>query len=152
AKTRLNRRSKIMAATKNEEQAKKAERDTEKAREAGGIRTGPSGDDSSDEAQARNQKAAGGYDQTKGPDGKDTHKAKVVDVTDDEIRKAVDAAVAGFRNKAEKSQVVGILRTAADLLNRSESWVRPAHTLDYDPNDLDDPRANPSGARPAPRG
>jgi hypothetical protein len=104
-----------------------------------------------EEDAAYNRKQTGGYDQTKGPDGRGGHKTQAVDVTDDEIRNALDGVITGFKGRADKAQVVGVLRTAAELLNRDESWVRSRETLDYDPDDLDDPRANPMGLRPAPQ-
>jgi hypothetical protein len=100
-------------------------------------------------AAAANRKATGGYDQTKGPDGKDKHKTKVIDMPDDEVRETLQKAVDSLKGKADKVQVVNMLRTVADLLNRNTWPVDPA-TLDYDPDDLDDPRANPQGLRPAP--
>jgi hypothetical protein len=102
-----------------------------------------------EEAQAANRKATGGYDQTKGPDGKDRHKTKVIDTPDDDIRDSIQKIVDGWQGKADRMQVVGVLRTVAEMLNRNTWPVDPA-TLDYDPDDLDDPRANPQGVRPAP--
>jgi hypothetical protein len=100
-------------------------------------------------AAAANRKATGGYDQTKGPEGKDKHRTKVIDMPDDEVRTTLQDAVDSLKGKADKMQVVNMLRTVADLLNRNTWPVDPA-TLDYDPDDLDDPRANPQGLRPAP--
>jgi hypothetical protein len=100
-------------------------------------------------AAAANRKATGGYDQTKGPEGKDQHKTKVIDMPDDDVRNTLQEAIDSLKGKADKTQVVNMLRTVADLLNRNTWPVDPA-TLDYDPDDLDDPRANPQGLRPAP--
>jgi hypothetical protein len=98
-----------------------------------------------------NRKQTGGYDATKGPDGTSkTKAAKPYETTDDEIREAFDGVINGFKGRAHKSQVAAVLRTAGEALYRDESWVRDPATLDYDPDDLDDPRANPMGLRPAP--
>jgi hypothetical protein len=109
----------------------------------------PAEADEAEQAAVANRKATGGYDQTKGPDGKGTHKSKVVDVPDDEIRDAINKVVDTFRKRADKDQVVGILRTAAEMVFRG-GWEPRADNLDYDPDDLDDPRANPMGLRPSP--
>jgi hypothetical protein len=103
-----------------------------------------------EEAEERNRKATGGYDQTKGPSGKGEHKTKVVAMPDDDIRDEFTKIIKSFQGRADKQQVVSALRTAAELLYRDESWVRDPATLDYDPDDLDDPRANPMGLRPSP--
>jgi hypothetical protein len=106
--------------------------------------------DEAERAEASNRKQTGGYDQTKGPDGDDKHKTKTIDVPDDDIRNSFQEIVEGWKGKADKAQVVGILRTVAEMLYRDESWVRDPATLDYDPDNLDDPRANPMGLRPSP--
>lgn len=102
---------------------------------------------------AYNRQQTSGYDASKGPSGKGRPKGKrvVEDVSDDEIREAIQTLVESFQGRADKTQVVNVMRTAAELLNRSESWVRDPNTLDYDPDDLDDPRANPMGLRPSPK-
>jgi hypothetical protein len=102
-----------------------------------------------EEAEKRNRQATGGYDQTKGPDGKGTHKTKVINAPDDDIRNSIQEVVDGWQGKADRVQVVGILRTVAEMLNRN-TWAPDPATLDYDPDDLDDPRANPQGLRPSP--
>jgi hypothetical protein len=51
--------------------------------------------------------------------------ATKAEVKDEDIAKAVDAAVKGFKGKADRAQVVGALRTAAELLNRDDTWNAP---------------------------
>jgi hypothetical protein len=101
-------------------------------------------------AAEANRKATGGYDQTKGPDGRGRHRTETVDIPDDDIRVSFQDAIDGWKGKASKEQVAAVLRGVAEMLYRDTSWVRDPATLDYDPDDLDDPRANPMGGRPAP--
>jgi hypothetical protein len=105
------------------------------------------------DAEAYNRQQTGGYDQSKGPEGRNQHRAKSVpDVTEDEIREAIEGVIEGWRGRASKDSVVNVLRAQAELVFRSGDWVRDPSTLDYDPDDLDDPRANPLGVRPSPPG
>jgi hypothetical protein len=107
--------------------------------------------DQAEKDAAYNRKQTGGYDQTKGPDGKSTHtKTVTYDTPDDDIRASFQDVIESWKGKADKEQVAAVLRTTAEMLYRDTSWVRDPATLDYDPNDLDDPRANPMGLRPAP--
>jgi len=109
----------------------------------------PAEADEAERAAVANRKATGGYDQTKGPDGKNEHKTKIANVSDDEIRESFEEVIDRWKGKADKTQVSGILRTVGEMLYR-DTWPPNPDTLDYDPNDLDDPRANPMGLRPAP--
>lgn len=59
----------------------------------------------------------------KSPAPAEAAKPEAAAVTDEEISKAIDGAVKGFRGKADRSQVVGALRTAAELVNRDEEWA-----------------------------
>jgi len=110
----------------------------------------PAEAEEAERAEAYNRKQTGGYDQTKGPDGDDKHKTKTTPVTSDEIRESFQEVLGRWKGKADKAQVVAVLRSVSELLYQDESWVRDPATLDYDPNDLDDPRANPMGLRPSP--
>ena len=104
-----------------------------------------------EDAEARNREQTAGYDATKGPHGKERKPTKVWDaITDDEIRENFTKVIDSYKGKSDKSRIVNMLHTLADLLFRDESWVRDPATLDYDPDDLDDPRANPMGLRPSP--
>ena len=71
---------------------------------------------------------------------------------DQDIELSVREFIDSYRNKIDKGEMVAALRTQAELLNRDEGWIVPRENLDYDPDDLDDPRANPLNVRPAPAG
>jgi hypothetical protein len=43
--------------------------------------------------------------------------------SDEDVAKAVEGAVKGLKGKADRTQVVAALRTAADLLSRDDSWL-----------------------------
>jgi hypothetical protein len=52
--------------------------------------------------------------------------AAKAETTDEDIQKAVDGVVKGFKGKADRAQVVAALRTAAELLNRDDTFNAPA--------------------------
>ena len=63
----------------------------------------------------------------------------------------VSELIDGYRNRVDRASVAAALRTQAELVDRDASWLGNRDNLSYDPDDLDDPRANPLGARPAPK-
>jgi hypothetical protein len=142
-----------MANTKNEEAERAAAESNRKAQAtpAQGSRRAmtQAETDEAERAAESNRQATGGYDANKGPEGKGQHRAKVVNIPEDEIRDGIRGIIDGFKGRANKDSVVNILRSEAELLFR-DTWAPNRENLDYDPDDLDDPRANPMGLRPAP--
>lgn len=63
---------------------------------------------------------------TKTDEPKKSEKAKPAALTDADVDQTIGDAVKGLKGKADRAQVVAALRTAADLLNRDDTWLAGA--------------------------